>query len=148
MTGCILFVGGNAVHWRARRQLIVSNDICEAELYALNVGLKASLPFGNLLNEMRIVQKRGRAIMILSDNESAVNIANGGLRSKSRHYELTLLHVNFISGGLVRLSETRSAANLADLFTKMADYANYKPLCKVINLVDVRKIIKGLTAKK
>ena len=107
MTGCILFVGGNAVHWRARRQLIVSNDICEAELYALNVGLKASLPFGNLLNEMRIVQKRGLAIMILSDNESAVNIANGGLRSKSRHYELTLLH-DFISRGLVPIRPTCS----------------------------------------
>ena len=45
MSGLIVFVGGNAVTWSARRQLIVSNDVCEIELYAQNLGLKASLPY-------------------------------------------------------------------------------------------------------
>lgn len=142
MAGIVVFVGGNAVHWSARKQLITTNDICEAELYSLNLGLKASLPYRDLLNEMRVISEDERVIEICCDNEGALSIVkNPGRSTKSRHYTVTLFYVrDYLNRGEIALAPVRSPVNPADLFTKFSDYSNYKPLCKLMKLVDASKV--------
>lgn len=145
MSGVVVFVGGNAVHWSARRQLIVSNDICEVELYALNLGLKASLPFRDLLKEIGVIGKEEEVINMFCDNEGALGIARSDVRTtKSRHYMITLFYLrDFVKRGEIRLESVRSAENPADMFTKFSDYTNYKPLCKLMKLVDAVNFYKS-----
>ena len=140
MSGIIVFVGGNAVTWSARRQLIVTDDVCEAEVYALNLGLKMSLPYEYLMNETGVI-KENEAVEIYGDNQSALTLAGTGKKEGSRHYEKTLFYLqDFVKRGEVHLKDVRSSANPADLFTKFADYSNFKPLCKIIKMVDATKI--------
>ena len=91
--------------------------------------------------EVGIIKQNEKAIDMYGDNQSALRLSDSGKREKSRHYAGTMFYVkDFVKRKEVLLNEVRSAANPADIFRKFSDYSNYKPICKIIKLVDARKI--------
>lgn len=54
----VVIYHGNIVAWRSRKQTVVTDEICCAELYAINNGLKLGIQIRNLLLELGIISLR------------------------------------------------------------------------------------------
>ena len=55
--GCCVFVGGNLVSWRSKKQTVVSRSTAEAEYRALSQGLSEMLWVKHLLSELKLLRK-------------------------------------------------------------------------------------------
>ena len=122
-SGVVLMVDNNLIMWSSRKQTAVTDEICCAELYAINYGLKASLQIRNLMLELGLLKPEESAIELLCDNKSALDISEDGFKKNSRHYDVSLLFVkDFIQRNVVKLSKVHTTQNLADMFTKFPDY--------------------------
>ena len=134
-TGAVVELYGNAVQWITRKQSIVTDEICAAELYALNVGLKQGLHVRNLLDEVKLLPINDITIQLRGDNRSSILIAGQGLKSHSNHYNSTLLHVrDFVERGEVEIKPIASSFNPADLLTKFCDLGVFRKLVDLLGL--------------
>lgn len=144
-TGIACLYNKNLVHWSSRLQTVVTSDICCAELYAINAGLRVGIGFRNLLVEMGVLLPQGDEVRVpvLCDNSSAVMIADpnrekekGKKTTKSpRHYDLALLYVtDYIERKECQLEEVASCRNPADVLTKFVDHAQFAKLWNLLCL--------------
>ena len=56
-SGYCVFVGGNLVSWRSKKQSVVSRSTTEAEYWALSLGVSEMLRVRNLLSELNVLRK-------------------------------------------------------------------------------------------
>ena len=78
-SGYCVFVGGNLVSWRSKKQSVVSKSTAEAEYRAMSQGLSEMLWVRNLLSELKVLRKA--SLRVWCDNISAINIANSHVQS-------------------------------------------------------------------
>jgi hypothetical protein len=69
-----VFVGGNLVSWRSKKQPIVSKSTAEAEYRAMSLGVSEMIWVRNLLGELKLLRKE--CLNLWCDNKSAIRIAN------------------------------------------------------------------------
>ena len=116
-TGTIVKFAGMTVTWCSRRQSIIADENCLAELYAMNMGLKAGLAVRNLLRELGLIENK--PFRLKGDNKSAMAIAEGATTKYSKHYHLILLNVrDHLRRKQVLMEYVKSTENTADLYTK------------------------------
>ena len=126
----IYFVGPHGsfllLDWSSKRQTAVSLSSGEAELAALQYGLR------ELINVIGIFRAAGLspALKILCDSNVAISIAASGLSSKMRHASATQgLSAQWIHETLAalktRATKVDSAANASDLGTKPVPAADF-----------------------
>jgi hypothetical protein len=134
-SGVVVQLNGNAIQWVSKKQTIVSGEICEGELYALNYGLKAGLFYRNILDELSMMSEYSYQIKLYCDNSSSIDISNNGLKKNSKHYANALLYIkDFMIRQEIDISKISSKDNLADLFTKFTSHSVFKVLCKKLKL--------------
>jgi hypothetical protein len=135
-TGIIAFYNQNPFSWSSRRQTVLTGDICEAELFAINSALRNALIYRNLLQELEIATSEEQLLIpIYNDNQSAIDIGNDGLRKHSKHYNLCLMYVkDYVDSGELHLEKVASAKNYADLLTKFVDHGQFGNLWPALNL--------------
>ena len=134
-SGIVVELFGNPVQWLTRRQSVVTDEICNAELYALNLGLKQGLHIRNVLDELNLLEPNETVITIRGDNRSSAVIAEQGLKKNSTHYNNTLLHLrDFIQRGEAELLPVAGTANPADLLTKFLELPAFRKLTGLMNL--------------
>jgi hypothetical protein len=81
-----VFVGGNLVSWRTKKQLVVSKST-EAEYRAMSQGLSDMSWVRNLLSELKVL--RDEHLNVWCDNKSAICIANNPVQhDRTRHVEI------------------------------------------------------------
>jgi hypothetical protein len=68
-----VFVGGNLVSWRSKKQAVVARSTAEADYRAMVLGLCEMLWLKGLLKELRL---RNETTRLHCDNTAAINIAN------------------------------------------------------------------------
>jgi len=82
-TGLLLYVDGNLIHWRSRKQFIVALSTTESELEAMLEGLKEIVWSSKLIQEIESTEETSRELYC--DNLNAVKLANGGnFKTKSK----------------------------------------------------------------
>ena len=69
-SGFCVFVGGNLVSWRSKKQAVVSRSTAEAEYRAMAQGLSDMLWTRNLLEELKILKTS--CVNVWCDNKSAM----------------------------------------------------------------------------
>src|SRR5207237_3011378 len=85
-SGYCVFVGGNLVSWRSKKQAVVSRSTAEAEYRALSQGLSEMLWVKNLLSELKLLRKG--PLRVWCDNQSAISIANNPVQhDRTKHIE-------------------------------------------------------------
>ena len=136
-SGAVIQLFGNSVHWVTRKQSIIVGDVCEAELYAINLGLRITIYFRNVLAELRILtDDQDKKMMIYSDNQSSINIATEGLKKNSKHYNTNLLMIkDYVERNEVVLKQVQGRINIADVMTKFVDHNTFYDLKKKIGVV-------------
>lgn len=82
-----VFVGGNLVIWRSKKQPVVSRSTAEAEYRAMSQSLSELLRIKNLLTELKLLE--ANSMKLRCDNKSAINIANNpGQHDRTKHVEI------------------------------------------------------------
>ena len=121
-TGQACFLFGNLAAWASKKQQSVSLSTAESEYVALSACAKLGIWYQGLIQDMGIELSITHPIVILSDSQSALNIAQhpvGTVSKYSKHIDQRLhwfrelvqdekLSVRFVKG----------EENIADIFTK------------------------------
>jgi hypothetical protein len=69
-----VFVDGNLVSWRSKKQTVVSRSTAEAEHRAMALALCEMMWLKDLLKELRVL--KNETMLLHWDNVAAINIAN------------------------------------------------------------------------
>jgi hypothetical protein len=77
-SGYCVFIGGNLVAWRRKKQSVVSRS--------MSLGLSEMLWVRYLLSELKIL-KAGH-LNVCCDNKSAICIANNPVHDRTKHIEI------------------------------------------------------------
>ncbi|XP_020249408.1 uncharacterized protein LOC109826799 [Asparagus officinalis] len=73
-SGYYIFVGGNLVSWKSKKQTVVARSTAEAEYRAMILGVAELLYLKSMLVELKLDQEA--KMKLWCDNKSAISIAN------------------------------------------------------------------------
>ena len=107
-SGFCVFVGGNLVSWRSKKQAVVSRSTAEAEYRAMAQGLSEMLWTRNLLKELKILKTS--CVNVWCDNKSAINIANNPVQhDRTKHVEIDRFFIKEkLDAGIIKIEHVSS----------------------------------------
>jgi hypothetical protein len=137
-TSCYcVFVGGNLVSWRSKKQSVVSRSTAEAEYRAMAQGLCEIIWVRNLLSELKLMRKGPSKLHC--DNKSAINIANNPVQhDKTKHVEIDRFFIKEkLDDGTLELSHVNLRGQIADCLTKGLEVKECQILCNKMGVIDI-----------
>jgi Reverse transcriptase (RNA-dependent DNA polymerase)/Integrase core domain/gag-polypeptide of LTR copia-type/GAG-pre-integrase domain len=118
-TGFCMFVGGNAVTWRSKKQAVVAKSSAEAEYRAMSAATSEIIWLRTLLQELgyRVGDKPS---VLFCDSQAAMHIAsNPVFHERTKHIEVDCHFVREkVLNKTIQTGYIRSANQIADIFTK------------------------------
>jgi hypothetical protein len=135
ISGYTIYLGNSLVDWTSKAQPSVATSRMEAEIIALNKGVKNALWMKDLLEEMRINQK----IKIFCDNKAAIDFCENkrGKRPDSRHIRIKYHHTkDEYEKGEFELLYIESKENKSDIMTKKLDRSTFHNKVIKLNVID------------
>ncbi|MBW0508826.1 hypothetical protein O181_048541 [Austropuccinia psidii MF-1] len=123
--------GKNPIAWKSKQQVIIASLTAQAEYIALLFVAKEFLWISHLFESTT----GGLVPYMLSDNKTAIGIANDSLsRKQTRHLirEFNLIN-EYIVRGKIHLDWTATNDQLVDILTKRIGSIKTKQLTDVVN---------------
>lgn len=136
-SGYCVFVGGNLVSWRSKKQSVVSKSTAEAEYRAMSQGLSEMLWVRNLLSELKVLRKG--PLNLWCDNKSAINIANNPVQhDRTKHVEIDRFFIKEkLDDGIIRINHVTSSEQIADCLTKGLGNKECSSACNKMGMIDI-----------
>lgn len=118
ITGYVIYAGKIPLLWKSKKQTVVAQSSCEAELVAINQAYRDLLPIQGLMSEL-IPSLVKYPISIRTDSQSAMELLRNGGSALSRHFHrrLNVLREELIKGN-AELVYVPTEQQSADLLTK------------------------------
>jgi hypothetical protein len=115
-SGYCVFVGGNLVSWRSKKQPVVSRSTAEAEYRAMSLGLSEMLWARNILGELKVLRKG--CWNVWCDNKSAICIVNNPVQhGRTKHVEINRFFIKEkLDAGIIKIAHVSSEQQVADCF--------------------------------
>ena len=103
ITGWVAKVSGDPVSWTSKKQRVVAQSTCEAELYAEAAAIQEVLWLRGLLKELGLHMKA--ASVVHGDNQSAIAVSKNGIRGeRTKHVDVKYCFITeTIESGTVQL---------------------------------------------
>ncbi len=121
ITGWVCMYHGDPISWASKKQKVVSQSSCEAELYAEAAAMNEIKWLQGLLKEIHQVKKSDAGKPILyGDNQSTQELTKNGIKSeRTKHIDIKYhFVVNEVNEGRVQLKWIPTTQQLADVLTK------------------------------
>ena len=136
-SGYCVFVGGNLVSWRSKKQPVVSKSTAEAEYRAMSQGLSEMLWVRNLLSELKVL--RQGHLNVWCDNQSAISIANNPVQhDRTKHVEIDRFFIKEkLDAGIIKISYVSSGQQVADCLTKGLGTKECNWACDKMGMIDI-----------
>nr|AAO20078.1 putative polyprotein [Oryza sativa Japonica Group] len=136
-SGYCVYVGGNLVSWRSKKQSVVSRSTAEAEYRAMAASLSELLWLRNLLVELKILGNT--PMKLLCDNKSAINIANNPVQhDRTKHVEIDRFFIKEkLDEGVLELGFVTSGGQVADCLTKGLGVKECNCSCDKMGMIDI-----------
>ncbi|WVZ95817.1 hypothetical protein U9M48_041533 [Paspalum notatum var. saurae] len=136
-SGYCVFVGGNLVSWRSKKQAVVARSTAEAEYRAMALSLCEMLWLKGLLKELRLL--RNETMTLHCDNVAAMNIANNPVQfDRTKHVEIDRFFIKEkLDSGTLKLKFVKSKRQLADCFTKGLGPSESEMSCNKMGMLDI-----------
>ena len=136
-SGYCVFVGGNLVSWRSKKQAVVSRSTAEAEYRALSQGLCEMLWVKYLLSELKLLRKG--PLKVWCDNQSAIAIANNPVQhDRTKHVEIDRFFIKEkLDAGIISLTHVSSGQQFADCLTKGLGTKDCNLACDKMGMIDI-----------
>lgn len=118
VTGWIAMINGDPVSWASKKQKIVSQSTCEAELYAEGAAINEVKWLSGLLQEIGL--DASSAPTVHGDNQSAIALSKNGIKSeRTKHVAIKYAYIHDeVSHDRVKLKWIPTNKQLADILTK------------------------------
>lgn len=118
ISGYCVFVRGNLVSWRSKKQLVVSRSTAEAEYKSMSISLSELLWVRDLLTELKLMINI--PMKLWCDSKSAINIANNSVQhDRTKHVETDRFFIKErIDDKTLKLNFVNSREQVVDCLTK------------------------------
>lgn len=120
-TGWAAMLWGDLVSWASKKQKVVAQSSCEAELYAEAAAMNELSWLRGLLTEIGLYgQDHDAAPLLYGDNQSAQKLTENGIKSeRTKHIDIKYRFVtDEVTQGRVRLQWVPTTQQVADVLTK------------------------------
>ena len=124
-SGWMVRLNGDVISWASKKQSIVAQSTCEAELYAEAAAINEIQWQRGILKELGF--EVGSPSVIYGDNQSTVTVSNNGVKSeRTKHIDVKYHYVtDCIEQGIVRVQWIPTDRQAADVFTKALDVRRF-----------------------
>ena len=137
-TGYIIQYAGCPVVWCSKLQTEIALSTMEAEYIALSQAMREVIPLINLMDELESLipfynpTPKIRCKMF-EDNRSCIIVAESArLTPRTKHIAIKYHHFRqFVKNGSVKIYPIGTREQVADIFTKPLDEAQFKYLCNL-----------------
>ena len=136
-SGYCMFVGGNLVSWKSKKQSVVAKSTAEAEYRAMALGVAEMLWLKSLLEELGVGEDA--KMKLWCDNKSAINIANNPVQhDRTKHIEIDRFFIKEkLDSGLLELNHVATGDQAADCLTKGLSSHDLEKGCSKMGLIDI-----------
>lgn len=126
-TGYCIFVGGNLVSWKSKKQSVVALSSTESEIIAATETMRELLWIRNIVTGFDIEVGTPK---LFCDSQPAIAIANtGALNGRSKHMDVKYAFMtDMVSTSQIYLHYIPTADNIADTFTKPLSRSHFETL--------------------
>lgn len=131
ISGWVTMVNGDPVSWASKKQKVVSQSSCEAELYSEAAAINETKWLRSLLQEIHMSAANDPAPILYGDNQSTQELTRSGIKSeRTKHIDIKYHFVtDEVSSGRVRLQWIPTTQQLADVLTKALGIQQHRELC-------------------
>ncbi|WOH10052.1 hypothetical protein DCAR_0729513 [Daucus carota subsp. sativus] len=136
-SGYCVFVGGNLVSWRSKKQAVVARSTAEAEYRAMALSLCEMIWIKRLLVELHLFKRA--PMKLWCDSKAAINIANNPVQhDRTKHIEIDRFFIKeHIDMKSLELSYIKSGEQLADFLTKGLGSKEWNNICNKMGMIDI-----------
>ena len=117
-SGYYVFIGGNVISWKSKKQDVVARSSAKAEYRAMTLTTCELIWLKHLLRELRF--GKDEQMKLICDNQIALHIvSNPVFHERTKHIEVDYHFIREkIASGCVATSFVNSNDQLANIFTK------------------------------
>ena len=136
-SGYCVFVGGNLVSWRSKKQVVVSRSTAETEHRAIALTLCEMMWLKSLLKELRVL--KNETMLLHCDNIAAINIANNPVQfNRMKHVEIDRFFIKEkMDSGALKLEYVKSRDQLADCLAKGLGPKDNEVACNNMGMLNI-----------
>lgn len=142
ITGWVAMLNGDPVSWASKKQKVVSQSSCEAELYAEAAAINEVKWLHGLMKELGM--KVPSTPVLFGDNQSTQELTRNGVKSeRTKHIDIKYHFVtDEVKRGKVQLQWIPTTQQLADILTKALGSSQHHALTKklMISNVDIKPL--------
>jgi len=138
VSGWVAFLNGDPVSWSSKKQKVVSQSTCEAELYAEAAAINELKWLSDLMHEIGLGLTS--APMVYGDNQSAQALSKNGIKSeRTKHIAVKYAFIHDeVESGRVQLRWVPTGEQLADVLTKALPRVQHQALRKELMTSEIR----------
>ena len=132
-----MFIGGNLIFWKNKKQDVVARSSVEAKYRAMTLATCELIWLKHLLQELRF--GKDEQMKLICDNQVALHISsNPVFHEMTKHIEVDChFIIKKIASGCMTTSFVNSNYQLADIFTKSLRGPRIKYICDKLGAFDL-----------
>jgi len=136
-SGYCMFLSGNLVTWKSKKQNVVARSSVEAEFRAMAQGVCELLWMRIILNDLQVACEE--PMILYCDNKSVISIAHNPVQhDRTKYIEIDRHFIKEkLDSGLITTSYIPSGLQLADLFTKGLPTERFHNLTCKLRMIDI-----------